>query len=240
MSTDFTKISDVPMQGDLKLFIDIAFTINLEFGQDKHQSLIQTRTPALALARTLARALTLARDRALATDHAVARGRDISAARIIAHQRDVDHDTDRELDLLNVIKTLGSTSNMAEPKFMDVLRAQGFIEEKMSRISSTVLQVRLATLNDLLNVAMAKDISSARSVHRTFLLHTLESAYINLRKIEGALPQSRWGKQMTDKLQPHFLNLSKIYLWLRVITERESGRLPAWEGIRIVRTRGSS
>jgi hypothetical protein len=244
-TTLILNVSNRPIsrQSELDLAVNIALTRELALSREQRQSLTKARINALALARTLIRELNLAHDRALASEHAKARRRDISVAKAIAHHRDIDSFYDTELDLQPIIKALTPSfkkidSASTDDQPLDTLEAQQLIELKISEIESTTSKIRLMALKELLSAAQAKEILESRSAHRMFLIHTLESAYLNLKKIESEGLRSKWDKDDIRRLDSWYMNISKTYWWLRIVIERESDSFPAWESIRIVREQG--
>ena len=101
-------------------------------------------------------------------------------------------------------------------------------------------------LNDSLAAAAAQTELVVRQTQRKYAIHMLEYAYVGIRakqshshvvwwrRLRGAhqAEDAADTKPEQDRLE---MDVSELYWWLQVIMAREDGKLPAWEGIRIVR-----
>jgi hypothetical protein len=225
---------------ELVLAVEIALTRDLtsesEFEERQRLMLANARYKALVLARKLTRELMLARGRALASEHAKTGPGDLALAETIARQRDSDKDRDREIDLDSVETLLNSTLRSRDPKPEEIgAAAEQLVVAKMEETDSPGLRVRLAMLGDLLAAANAKELVIARAVYRKFLAHALESAHMNLNRIEAEHLGAAWNRRERDLLLAQRRTVLEIYSWLEIVMGRETGVLTGWEGMRIAR-----
>ena len=93
-------------------------------------------------------------------------------------------------------------------------------------------------LYELFTIIILKTDFEVRMAWRKYLLKLSEYAWIGYEELEKEYKPSWWqrllGRKPLDynKEKQAILNL---YWWLQIIILREQGKLPAWEGIRIVR-----
>ncbi len=198
---------------DLALDLDLAFALAL----------------ALALDRDLARDLDLAFDRALALD------RDLDLARNLDLARDRDRDLALALALdralaLDLDRARKGAGKEEFEKIVKALEGYDWDEaERLTRIlqtASDVFIVRRATLLiDLITVAKAAKANRFfewRRAYRQYAAHLAEYAYIGYKE---------WN---TQKYAEEMQIMVDLYWWAQIVMAREEGKLPAWEGIRIV------
>ena len=84
---------------------------------------------------------------------------------------------------------------------------------------------------------------SARLACRKYLAEILQLAYVGYELWESLEPGSRvadwvmfWRREPAgDSIRKQKQSVLDLYWWLRIVIARETGELPAWEGIRFVR-----
>ena len=98
---------------------------------------------------------------------------------------------------------------------------------------------RLALLLNDLDAIVLAETTASRQAKQKYIVRILEYVYMSYREFlaNNHTRQPRQGRpskivEDIQKLEPVFL---KLYWWLQIIIAREEGKLPAWEGIRIVR-----
>jgi hypothetical protein len=219
---------------ELEFAINLAVNRNLEHDDSIRMLLANARYNAFVLARKLARELMLARGRAIASEKPNNSARQQAFAKTLARQRDVDKDRDRDIDLRAVETLLNSTLRSGDPMPEGIIEIEKVVDTKMKTTDSPALKVRLAILKDLLTATGAKDILKARRIYRIFLAHTIESAYINLVRIQEEQSISAWRKER-EALPLQKRRAVEIHCWLEVVMARESLEMLAWEGLRIAR-----
>lgn len=104
-------------------------------------------------------------------------------------------------------------------------QARKLVEQKYAASGNDVkMSRRLNLLADLLNMVGAADIWEYRRAARGFAGHFGEYAY---------WVAAEMGKEYEEKRQDGL----SLYWWALVRQAREEGKLPVWEGIRIVQER---
>ena len=98
-------------------------------------------------------------------------------------------------------------------------------------------QNMILILGDLIAFTKAEQGLIRRSEQRRYLAQLFEQLYSDPSSAEGERRSWRfylapWGEQHTVNTRETY---SKAFWWLQIVTVREEGKLPAWEGIRIVR-----
>ena len=113
----------------------------------------------------------------------------------------------------------------------------------MQNNESELVQQRVGTLlYKLLTCATATTALEARQAWRHYLVSLTEYAVLGYDKLENKTDNRPWWKRWFSRLRQSdfaedkqdILNLQE---WLKIVMAREAGKLPAWEGIRIVRER---
>lgn len=210
---------------------DLPLPSNLIFTLDRPRARALARDPVLA--RTLARELDI--DLILAS----ALARDIALSSALA--RDLALAPDRSHDLYRA-RYLGRALGL------DIVRKKLAValQEAQDLILSPGPFVRQTAIlmYDLLVSAVAPNYLAWRQARRRYTAHILEFAYAGSKGARNTNPLSRWrrlkifgtAKAAEEKWQQAILY---FHWWLRIVMAREEGRLPAWEGIRVVRERAS-
>jgi hypothetical protein len=165
---------------------------------------------------------------------------------------------DLDLDLNNLTRDLTLAQDQARHFIHDIVRtleAEGSVKfdgngsyvgsrllsdlEKFEAIRNYTEARRLsALLDDLILVAEAENVIEMRDAQRRFVSHVFKYAYEGyevltdnerpgLQKWLRIARKGRWEDGKKIALEAHW--------WLQIVRARESGKLPAWEGIRIVR-----
>lgn len=224
-----------------------------ELAQDKALPLpsISTLSRALDLAfdRTRARAraldrilgLYLIRDLTLdhALDHALVRARNRNRAHAHELARELYLARDLARDLIKKIKVNLFSKVEKALQLNNVDKALDLIEKLLSMDLPVHEQRKMKLLSNTFNMTKARAFLDYRRASRNFAINLLEYVYDGLQllgKIERPWwkPWRRFRRSMDDneKLKQDVLD---SYWFLKIVQARESGQLPAWEGIRLVR-----
>lgn len=198
---------ELPLNVARVLGFDPATQTALHFGATSSRAF----NVELDIARTLA--LDIARKRGQVRD--IHRDRDIALA--LAHAFDGDPVVKQIVEVLDR---------------NDLAHAQR-LTQSLKAEKKNAVPIRLVTLLDeIIASANAQSSEEARRTRRRYISRVLEYSYAtNLRSESGS---ARSEKRDTNG-QGSTEELADIYWWLQIAMGREEGRLPAWEGIRIVR-----
>jgi NACHT domain len=205
---------------------------------------------ARALDRDLARDLALALDRALARDLARALDRDLALALALA----LDLDRALALALTRALDRARALAlALARDRFIDF---KGTIDLLVTSIEAMNLReaARLANtleidsnayiarwgslLSRMLAAASAETPLAARQAYREYAIQLAEYAYIGFEELEKSDRSSLWNRLLRRHSKSSVNSkqfVLELYWWLQTVQAREAGKLPAWEGIRIVR-----
>ena len=100
-----------------------------------------------------------------------------------------------------------------------------------ARTATRIEDRRLATLLiDSLSILSAFNYSEMRAAHRTYTRHYADFIIAGLALLEQV-------EQIPNKYTAKKVEMQRLKMWVDVVEARIGGELPAWEGIRIVRTR---
>lgn len=194
------------------------------------------RASALNLARILGLDLTRARARALGRDHALAHA--LVRARALARALALDLTRALALDLTRAYYH-NLTSIVDAIKHYDFLEAQR-LTQRLQSDSNVALARDAGLVSDLLAVAAAETPVAGQRAWRRYTTRTLEYVYIGYRELQDDDSRSwlrRWlrARSEVDDIKSEQQAVLEFYWWLQIVMAREEGKLPAWEGIRIVR-----
>lgn len=198
-----------------------------------------------AHARALARAFDLGFDRDRDRDRVLALDLDLDLdsahARARALDLDLDLDRDHALDLARVLDLARAYNEFDKVCELIVSKQQREARQAVVVLkdSSTIFVSRRAHLIDaLLGMRLATDLPQYRLASRQYAAQIFAYAYqgYDLLKSEGRIwsQKMRGAKSDYDTSQQIVL---QAYWWMQILLLREEGKLPAWEGIRIVRER---
>ncbi|RKZ73917.1 MAG: hypothetical protein DRR19_30565, partial [Candidatus Parabeggiatoa sp. nov. 1] len=113
------------------------------------------------------------------------------------------------------------------------------IVQDMQAGSNVVLSRLKTLLHDMRFVATATPVE-ARQAWRQYIAIVAESIWIGYDKLEK-LERPGWKRWLFRRSQSDYCKdkqaILNLYWWLQIVMAREDGKLPAWEGIRIVRER---
>lgn len=228
-------------------------------------ALASARDLALDLSFALASARVLARDLAFALDLAfdLASARDLDLARDWASTRDLARDLDRVRDLdrdldrarvlaldlplaldlalaLPLARVLARVRDLA----LDLARARKFLSSYRTVSSflyhSELCLFRANMLSSLLEGIIADDKAKVRHAFRKNLAEFLKAVYTIYPETEKPRSRLKWlrsSRRRTEevRVKERKQRVLEAYWWLEIIMAREEGKLPAWEGIQIVR-----
>jgi Predicted NTPase (NACHT family) len=207
----------------------------LDYALDR--TLNRGRAFDLDLDRALARAIDhdLTRDLAQAIDRALDRTLDHAIVRDFARDfaRDLARDLARDVDFKLVTDALMSSIRKGE--LPEAIRLAHSLET-----DSNVYLARWGRLlSNLLAAAGAETSLAVRQAYRRYVLQLMEYAYLGYEELEK-LDRPALGKRFSRRRRvseslPEFKQIVlELYWWLQIVQAREEGKLPAWEGIRIV------
>ncbi len=212
---------------EMKFLKDLAQNTNLPPPHTLDSNLAPGRDPSLSLSLFLS----LSRDR----DLALARGCELSLT------------LDLDLDLARVLNRafIKEINIDLFSKFDKALQSNNIdhAQDSIEKILSNDLPVherRLAMLiSDALYMAKANTLVDYRRASRNFAIKIFEYSYEGFQRLIKRIrpwwkPWRRLRRSMddTEKKKQDVLDL---YWSLRLVQAREAGKLPAWEGIRLVR-----
>ncbi|MCP4701908.1 MAG: NACHT domain-containing protein [Gammaproteobacteria bacterium] len=193
------------------------------------------------------------RDLNYALNHALALNRtrprdfapDRTRAHDLAHARDLDLDLDRDRDR-DRAHALALAFDLDFDTVNKIQQGNYIIGQQLIEKSPIPANIfarrRLALLCDVLACLSATDKKNARLAWRRYAAKLAEytwTGYGELEKLERIKRWWqfwRWGEKKSD------YNIQKrtmlgLHWWLTLVNARAEGKLPAWEGIRIVRER---
>jgi energy-coupling factor transporter ATP-binding protein EcfA2 len=203
---------------------------NLDLKRDLYRDLDLERDLDRALDLAFARALDLDLD--LKRNLALDRYRNLvfALARALARALDLDLIVDLDLDLdQDIDKAI---------KRSDFTKARHLIESLLSEDLPDRVRRRMIFVLDVVNMAAAGTFIEWRRAVRDFLLRILEITYKDMLqqgKIERRLRRRLLGQSSDKKTEQEKKDLLNTYWFYRVVQMREEGKLPAWEGIVLVR-----
>lgn len=179
--------------------------------------------------RDLARALELARALALQLDLDIGLGPNlISDAFLFTRPlaRDLARDFARATNIRDALDAVESND----------------LREAESRIALAEMRSESLLLREMLMTANAGSPSAARKAQRAYVMRMIVYIYEGHAKAKGG--RALWARRPKpvyeeDYRVSHLREVLEIYWWLQIVTAREEGKLPAWEGIRVVRERVS-
>jgi hypothetical protein len=97
-------------------------------------------------------------------------------------------------------------------------------------------------LKAILEIATAADFVAQRQALRHYIALLLLYAWLGYEILEEEEKPRQWWRRWRPRRKKQDYTAEKDavlvgYIWLQIVMQREEGRLPAWEGIRIVRER---
>jgi len=166
-------------------------------------------------------------------------GRDLALALALA--RDLGRDLDRDRDLALARGLARDFNNLYQAIENNNFQEAKQLAQAMRESETNPAQQRLGTLlYELLTCATAKTFLEARQAWRQYLLSLTEYTLIGYDEREKEKDYRPWWKrwlsrQRKDDFSEDKQDILNLQGWLKIIMAREEGKLPAWEGIRIVR-----
>jgi len=168
------------------------------------------------------RRLALVRDLAPTGENEVAR--DLAFA--FARARDLAPNNDFDFVIDSLVKAIQANNLPIAVKLLSSIKADSDDYTPQKHLSA------------LLAVASAETLLAAQLAYRRYVIYVFEYIYVQCEKFKE-LPQ---GRQMlkrrfdaSDSISHLQQATLELYWWLQIVQAREEGKLPAWEGIRIVR-----
>jgi hypothetical protein len=226
----YSVISHIPARD-----LDLAFAFDLDRTCDLARDLACDRDLALALALNLNRDLDRDLDRARALTQAFSLVFTIN----YVYMNDLSYIWKRSLDdnlqrLLLV--ELSELDTKSEKKTMYISRSLQALQENPEMLSPHVQ----AALPDIIAFTSANSPPGSRHAYRRLIARMLEIALTSDQSPAYQIKPRWWRRlgqrQANDADQKRARELAaQLYSWLQVVIAREEGKLPAWEGIRIVR-----
>lgn len=233
---------DFDLARDLNLDLDLAFTLAraLAFALTRARALARTvdlaRDHALAFDRALALALARARDRALDRAFDLDRARGLVRELTLDLARDLAraHDRAHNLTIFGIIDSIVTT--ISSGNLPEAARLSQYLQNDpngyISRLGSL--------LNGILTAVSADTPLTMRQAQRRYTLRLLEFAYIGFEELNRMDVPPWWQRLLRRRREDKSIAEAQqdtldLYWWLQIVLAREEGKLPAWEGIRIVR-----
>ena len=167
--------------------------------------------------------------------------RQLDCAPDLNHARELAHILSSDLK-----KSIGLNlvSKLAKAIQVDNLNmARELIVELLSSVDLPVnMQQWVKLISDVIDMVKAGTFVECRQTSRNFALRILESIYDGLQLLKKLKEEKRlwsepWKKfrRLMDDAEKMKQDVLDLYWSLRIIQEREAGKLPGWEGIRLVR-----
>jgi hypothetical protein len=168
---------------------------------------------------------------ALDFDHAVTRALDLDLDLARTYNRNHDFELDIELArdrIYNIAYAIAHDSRYLRGEIADSIKNNDMLEAKrlsyQLQKSSDIHAIRLGNLLvDLLTAATARTATEVSKAQWRYVSRIAEYSYVGFGKMKYAE-----GRQQA---------MLDFYWWLQILMARADGKLPAWEGIRIVRER---
>jgi hypothetical protein len=216
---------DLKMAGHLKRFLGQGRALNLL------RTFREVKASDLRRALDLARALAFDLDLNIAPD--TARAHDFDFARKLAD--DLAHDLARSVLYGTDIEELYNNST----NYKDEVLSEAVRQTKMSPDPGTMQLAHV--LQEIVVAARAESYELAKERQRRYVLLLLEYIYVNCKRLKDEAPATvRQAKSTAEAA--YFAVRSEevlpVYWWLQITSARQAGRVPAWEGLRLVRERG--
>ncbi|MFN0112320.1 MAG: hypothetical protein ACKVZH_25955 [Blastocatellia bacterium] len=212
---DLTR--DHALDRDLARALDVARVIDRTLALDRDLDVARAR--ARARARYLA--LAFARHRELTTARNLERARDLDLALALAFTLVLARASD-----FSALADLVERGKLTEARYM----AANVQNDSNKYVSRTA-----ALLEALLSIVLAESKQTMHLAQRRYLARLLDYAYIGYSEMssyERSLrPRAKSGDEAGSRV------LLEAHWWLQIVNARAEGKLPAWEGIRIVRER---
>lgn len=145
----------------------------------------------------------------------------------------------------NRVRTLARDLDKA---LQDALEEENFTAAKKClqelQPTVTVEQRKKSLLTELLTILSTNNYLKQRRAWRRYIAYLAEYAVISYEMLEKENGRTWWQRLLHwHKLKNSYTNekkyLAQLGAWSLIITARQKGKLPAWEGIRIVRDRTS-
>ena len=209
--------------------------LELELVQRFELALARVRKLELELKSTLVRAREL--------DHAHEPDREDKLAFILAQVRELDHAHTEELELARELVQGFAYEINRHLSFSPSLSLPPSIFFSRFRRDSDVRLLRDQLLSNFMEEGAANDKAKARQVLRKTFAEFLKGTYIDSsetqkpRLLLWQLPSPL--RNVFDSIREDLKKREEwayeAYWWLQIVMAREEGKLPAWEGIQIVR-----
>ncbi len=245
-----TGVSKLPFDLNV-LDIDHALNHALDTALDSTLDTALTRDLGLAIARALSFENAIARVLAIARDIALysVLGRALAFVLTIARDRALNRALNRTLNRVlarALALALASALDLALESIYDAMKKQDFqaakqLAQGMQAESNVVLQRSGTLLHELLVCATATTSAKmeARQAWRQYIARIAEYIWIGYNEQEKL--ESPWERYLFRRRKSDYSEdkqaILNLYWWLQIVIARKEGKLPAWEGIRIVRER---
>lgn len=222
--------------------LDGAVAYALHLARDRALKLTRERARdrALALDRTFARAHDRARDRALrdALFHSLARVPYLNPELFLV--LDLALDSALIFDLIpahNIFSVI--ISFFTAIRSGNLSKAARQLQSIQTNSGTSISRIG-ALLSDTLAAVNANTPLTIRRAQWRYTIRLLAYTYLGLEKWRGLAAPSGWRRLLRrrkggDAIEEAQQATLELYWWLQIVLAREEGKLPAWEGIRIVR-----
>jgi energy-coupling factor transporter ATP-binding protein EcfA2 len=243
--TELAQYADIPPPRTLAFDLTLARALASDLARTLTLAFVRAITHTLTLdsdldfVRSLARSLTLTldfdRSLALDLDRAFYLARSLAKSRTLTLALALDHG-------LKKTESINSDlfSEVVEAiKLSKLTKALRLVEKLLSVDLPNGLRKWAKLLSDALNMANADKFVEFRHARRNCAIRLLEFAYDELQLLEKRKrPWWKLGDQFRrsmDNKKELKKKILDLYWFLRMVQAREAGKLPAWEGIRLVR-----
>lgn len=242
---ELTKEILLPAPPTLECILDCDRTHSLPIERALNRDFAHSRALTRCITFTLDRVLDRDRYRASKRTLASTSERDLHRDRVLSRTPECDYSSDNDLARNHSIWEYTMTIMLGVSNAInhaDIETAKAILKTKDINSLSQFFIPFFSQLSEIVNKAEPHSIIHSRSIFRRCLLILLEySHHIYAKLINGEQP---WWHKLRFKNSKSYMEkeqqiLLDLYWFHRTILLREEGKLPAWEGILIVREKKS-
>ncbi|MBS1791509.1 MAG: NACHT domain-containing protein [Acidobacteria bacterium] len=240
LTKDLSKVHDLNRTLNHRAFDLIrnrAFDLARRLDSDRYNAVDLDLAHELDVARDRAFALALS----LTHNHLLFYDQDVVLSHALDHAYTLAYDIDLVLAHAHPGVRASNFAALAD------LVEEGKLTEAQAKAASAqsdsnkYVSCAAAILEALLNIVLAKSEQLLQQARRQYAARLLEYAYGGFSEMSSADIRPWWQQWLRPRRQSNDEEDRKIvlnaYWWLQIVNARAEGKLPAWEGIRIVRER---